>query len=208
MKICNTCRIEKPLIEFGKHSTSADGYNPKCKSCVSEYQKKYRKKHKEKLRQYQGEYTKTHRNAARERVHQWRKDNPERKREYDRNRYSQMKEVYSEQARHRHLRNREANCTRSRKWREENKDRVVLQIAKRRCAKKQAIPTWVDFDLIESFYSQAALLTEQTGIPHQVDHIVPLTSKVVCGLHCADNLRVVTAEENNSKNNKLLEELL
>ena len=43
------------------------------------------------------------------------------------------------------------------------------------------------------------------GIPHEVDHIVPLTSKVVCGLHWEGNMRVVTRRVNRSKVNKLIE---
>jgi hypothetical protein len=35
-----------------------------------------------------------------------------------------------------------------------------------------------------------------------VDHIIPLKSDFVCGLHCHTNLRVITAEENKAKNNR------
>lgn len=54
----------------------------------------------------------------------------------------------------------------------------------------------------------AERLTRETGIPHQVDHIVPLQSKIVCGLHVEHNLRVITATENARKKNKLVEAAL
>ena len=79
-------------------------------------------------------------------------------------------------------------------------------MAKRRAQKRQAIPQWADLQHISALYTQAQQLTVETGIPHQVDHIVPLTSKQVCGLHCEHNLQVLTAAENNAKNNKLIEE--
>ena len=46
-------------------------------------------------------------------------------------------------------------------------------------------------------------MTSQTGIKHEVDHIIPLQSPFVCGLHVEYNLQVITAKMNRSKGNKL-----
>jgi 5-methylcytosine-specific restriction endonuclease McrA len=54
-------------------------------------------------------------------------------------------------------------------------------------------------------YLQAMELTKLTGERYVVDHIVPLISDEVCGLHVPWNLRVITQEENLRKSNKLLE---
>jgi hypothetical protein len=37
---------------------------------------------------------------------------------------------------------------------------------------------------------------------HDVDHIVPLTSKFVCGLHCEANLQYLPSRVNQSKKNR------
>jgi hypothetical protein len=66
---------------------------------------------------------------------------------------------------------------------------------------KNATPAWADKKSIKEIYQLAAKLTESTGIMHEVDHIVPLTNKLVCGLHVEHNLRVVTFEENRKKSN-------
>lgn len=58
-----------------------------------------------------------------------------------------------------------------------------------------------------AIYAEALCLTAATGIPHEVDHIIPLQSDVVCGLHCEMNLRVVTRAINRSKSNRLIEDL-
>lgn len=63
-------------------------------------------------------------------------------------------------------------------------------------------PTWANNDSIESFYRLARWLTAVTNIPHQVDHIIPVLGKRVCGLHVEGNLRVITAAENLAKSNR------
>ena len=67
---------------------------------------------------------------------------------------------------------------------------------------KKATPIWANNESIKKVYQQAVALTESTGIRHEVDHIVPLTNKLVCGLHVEHNLRVVTFAENRTKSNK------
>lgn len=73
---------------------------------------------------------------------------------------------------------------------------------KRKTAKIQATPPWLTKDHFEemlSFYEHADEMTKRTGILHEVDHIVPLQGRTVCGLHVPWNLRVLTALENNSR---------
>jgi hypothetical protein len=84
-----------------------------------------------------------------------------------------------------------------------NRDAVNALIAKRVIAKKRAIPKWADLKAIRMFYAEAIRLTRETGIRHEVDHIYPLQSDMVCGLHCEANLRVITKAENQRKKNRL-----
>lgn len=84
-------------------------------------------------------------------------------------------------------------------------ERCAIQAA-RNTAKINATPAWLSLKQrndIAAIYADAAIQTAQTGIPHEVDHIVPLRGKQVCGLHVAWNLRVITASENRAKSNSL-----
>ena len=50
------------------------------------------------------------------------------------------------------------------------------------------------------------LRNEYTNIKWHVDHTIPIQGKEICGLHVWNNLQVITAFENLSKHNKLVEE--
>ena len=54
---------------------------------------------------------------------------------------------------------------------------------------------------IAAFYIEAARLTQESGIPHEVDHIIPIQHELVCGLHVPANLQVITRFLNRSKRN-------
>jgi hypothetical protein len=64
-----------------------------------------------------------------------------------------------------------------------------------------ASPEWRDRKAISEIYAEARLLSSTTGQPHDVDHYYPLQSPICCGLHIAENLRVVKASVNRSKGN-------
>jgi hypothetical protein len=75
-------------------------------------------------------------------------------------------------------------------------------LAKRRSAEMSRTPAWADLDAIKAVYAQARAVTERTGIPHHVDHEIPLQGKLVSGLHVHNNLQILTKSENSRKCNK------
>jgi hypothetical protein len=68
----------------------------------------------------------------------------------------------------------------------------------------QATPKWADHDAILAIYAEARQ-RRAAGEPVEVDHIVPIRGKAVCGLHVHWNLQIITKEENARKKNNLLD---
>lgn len=72
--------------------------------------------------------------------------------------------------------------------------RMLNDMSGKRC--KRVTPPWVDLQAIAAVYLLRDKLTQETGIEHHVDHIIPINGKKVTGLHVAANLCVIPATEN------------
>jgi len=82
-----------------------------------------------------------------------------------------------------------------------NRDKMRAKCVRYRTKKAKASPIWRDDIKIIKFYTIAEELNKRTNIQHHVDHIFPLNSSWVCGLHCEQNLTVLTYSQNISKSN-------
>lgn len=117
----------------------------------------------------------------------WRETNAERKRAADR--------AYREN-------NLEKVTAKDRAWKYKNKSRLAAHNVRWRGASLKAMPEWADLEKIALVYEEAQFASEFFGIKFNVDHIVPLRSKLVCGLHCEANLQVMRATENAKKGSR------
>jgi len=93
-------------------------------------------------------------------------------------------------------------------WKENNKTQVRADAKARRRKHRLATPAWLTRQQkseIRQLYQIAITMTKTTGEQYVVDHIIPLRSEVVCGLHVPWNLRVIPRQENLLKSNKLVD---
>lgn len=126
------------------------------------------------MQKYRKEYDANNREVNRLRVQKWRKENPEQ------------------------------NKLNARLWQYKNKHKFAAKTQKRRAAKLNATPPWLNEDhkfMLEEIYELRDLRTQATGVVHHVDHIVPLRGAEVCGLHVPWNLQVIPASANIRKGN-------
>lgn len=90
----------------------------------------------------------------------------------------------------------------ARNWGRRNRDKCCAYTVARKARKLHATPTWADWGLIDAAYTMARAMTDLTGVKYHVDHIVPLQSKLVCGLHVGCNLQLLTNSQNSVKGNR------
>ena len=62
-------------------------------------------------------------------------------------------------------------------------------------------PPWVDRKALMAMHNIAQRLSASTGIPHSLDHIVPVNHPRVCGLTVPWNLEIVPLRVNMAKSN-------
>ena len=120
--------------------------------------------------------------------------------------YRKHTDRYKQNAKELYDKNKEKRIDQTKQWKKNNKERYAIinraNVAKRNASKKRATPSWLTkehIDAIRAIYAEAVRLTVETGIPHEVDHIVPLSGKTVSGLHVPWNLRAIPAPENNRR---------
>lgn len=180
-KICTKCNVEHDINNFPNQKGKRDGKSSHCKPCTLIRLKLWAEKNKEYVRKKVEEYTDKNRDNIQK---YWR--------EY----HQKHKEIRNKIRAETQKNNRDSANKKNREWKKRNKDYACFDEGKRRATKIKATPKWASEEKIKEIY----LLANKES--KHVDHIVPLRSKIVCGLHCEHNLQLLTPKENLLKNNR------
>ena len=228
MKTCSKCKETKPLECFSKNRDRKDGLQGWCKGCLkARYAANPEKDkarsavwhaaniEKEKARSAARYATNPEvfkaRAAARARanpeetrgrVNSWKKANRERVRTLSKEWYRANSEKLRARRAEQYRTNTEKHSAKNKKWTKANPGKVNAKTRRRQASRLQATPGWANEFFMQEAYALAALRTKMLGFKWHVDHVVPLRSKIVCGLHCEANLRVIPAAINMSKGNR------
>jgi len=168
--------------------------------------KAYYEKNKERDRPKKKAYAKANSKRISEGQKRWREKKKEHlrvsKAEYSRT--PKAREKSRERARLERLIAPEKARERIRQWNKRNPEYRSFIQARRNAQKLSAILPSSDMDKIRKLYAERDRLTKEHGVAYHVDHIIPLSKG---GAHHQDNMRVITATENLTKNAKLMPEL-
>ncbi|MBI46762.1 MAG: hypothetical protein CMG91_04735 [Marinobacter sp.] len=121
--------------------------------------------------------------------------------------YDKKPEKYEEIRREWARKNKEKVRASRKRWRSLNAEKLRQIDSIRRSRKTKRKPAWfgeLDNFVIAEAYSLAKEREAASGLPYEVDHLVPLISEKASGLHVAGNIQVIPAKLNRIKGNRLI----
>lgn len=174
-KFCKSCNTEKPESDFYKDNRYAGYLSSRCKSCDLQYQRSRKKQRAETCAKWNlSEKGIAYKQALREK-------NKQKNLQRLNQKISMLSQTTDDQIL---------------AWRK--------QSSVRHAARLQATPSWIDRkhkNKTVQIYALTQQLQELLGRVFHVDHIVPLISDEVCGLHVWWNLQPLSELENVKKGN-------
>jgi len=141
---------------------------------------------------------------------EWKKDNREKVLKGSKERYRKYKkEISYRMSTEYYIKNKmfdvlNRKYERGKKHYQNNKHYYSVKSSKQRALRvKQTFPQGIECKELLILYKKRDNLNKKHGKnKYSVDHIIPLKSKYVCGLHNINNLRILSTNENLKKSNK------
>jgi hypothetical protein len=170
-KRCSKCGEEKLISEFHVKSKKTGRPRPACKPCTNGENSAYNRSNKDVIREASARYRERHPDRAKMIAKKWQSANR-----------AHVRSHYDE-------------------YRRRTLAQHARRSAQRRAQNALATPKWANKVLMTAIYQHANLMSKILGVSLHVDHVVPLQSKLVCGLHNEFNFQILSDAENIAKRN-------
>lgn len=183
--LCRVCGIQKDASKENFHQSKL-GKASKTLTCIPC------------KRAINNDYARTNKIEAIERHKNWRNKN----RDYVNAKSKEWKSINSDKVLNQRIKYEKSMEYKSRRkkylknyyWL--NRDKLIAKSSAYESRVRKAMPVWQPIEEIKIYYAIARIF----GL--EVDHIVPIKSDLVCGLHCLDNFQLLTRNQNASKGNR------
>tara|TARA_R110002033_G_scaffold115159_1_gene159867 strand:- start:38 stop:727 length:690 start_codon:yes stop_codon:yes gene_type:complete len=221
MKTCTKCKVEKELVDFGKHKLSKGGYHLRCKSCRNEYylnnkeilkvkRREYIKRNKEKLKYKTKKYYEANKKKIRESHKKYQEANKEKIKEKAKQYAEANKEKIKEDVRkyQKQRRNQDSLFRMSGNLRSRTKEAFKRKGYKKTSQTQELLG--VDWEVCKAHIERQftkGMNWSNYGQWH-IDHYIPLASakneKELIKLCYYRNLQPLWATDNRSKSDKII----
>ena len=204
MKVCSSCKIEKPLVDFHIKSASKDGRASKCKCCKAQMDKEYRIKNDSILKEKSKQYREINKDVMLEK----RKEKYYNMSEEDKIKRAEKKALYSKQAPE-HVKQRKKEYDKQYFSSDAGKLATLRSVHKRRAQKissedgsitSKSLDALKEAQNFECIYCRTALDFSKTRNV-LLDHVIPLSKG---GTHSITNVVWSCATCNLKKSNKII----
>lgn len=202
-KVCKKCLSTKPTSEFYVFARNRDGFFANCKSCHKNNTIQKRRENKGAANAYARMLYAKNIEKSLARAKKYRDENRDKVLEAVRKSYRKHNVKRRAKAAEWYQRTIETRRAKSGVWAKANPAKAAAASAKRKAWRIKATPAWANDFFIGEIYDLCQRRNKllSGGVLWNVDHIVPLKSKFVCGLHVEHNLRVIPKIDNLKKKN-------
>lgn len=221
LKICTKCAEQKPIIEFSKHSQTACGLNPSCKTCDSAKAKLYRANNAQHVKEQDAKNYLRNIESRKASGAAWRAKNKDKKKLSDAAYQAGNKEKLAFKRVAWYMENKEKVKAKVKAWGESNPEKLsessVIRVARWRKnnpdrtreivhnyrAKKRANGGKLSKNLVAKLFKlqrgKCACCNLTLGGDYHMDHIMPIS---LGGSNTDDNIQLLRQRCNNQKNAK------
>ena len=222
-KTCYTCNIEKDISSFGIVKRNKDGYNNHCKKCMAKKREKYSEsnikrckewcdKNRDYKRKYEREYSKNHKEENKKRLEKYKENN----RDYYYNTIKQWSINHKDEVKKYKKEWQQHRIDNDIKWKIHYRFSSLLRSSMKKYIIEKKDSSWIDLVgyTVEDLMKHFGINDIPKG--YHIDHIIPVSLYRFKSYKDEDfkkcwnirNLRLITAEENIKKKNKLCMDLI